>query len=254
MYAVIKTGGKQYRVQPEDVITIEKVAGEEGALVTFDEVLMLGGDKAEIGEPTVAGAAVAGEILEQGRGEKIIVFKKKRRQNYRRKNGHRQFQTTVRVTEILTDGAKPKPIKKSAKPAAKAPAAKADDEAKPAKKSAGEKAAAKKQAEKPAEKPAGKKAAAPETKSAKAEAAAKPADGAPKLYDKAPADADDLTRLDGVGPKSAEALNELGVYKFAQMAAWTPEQIDWIDERVKVKKLFERDGWTDALKALAKGE
>jgi large subunit ribosomal protein L21 len=101
MYAVIKTGGKQYRVAPEDVIEIEKLAGEPGARVEFAEVLMLGGEgEAKVGTPLVAGAVVAGEVVRQARGEKVIVFKKKRRHNYRRKKGHRQELTTVRITEI----------------------------------------------------------------------------------------------------------------------------------------------------------
>ncbi|MGH1352682.1 MAG: 50S ribosomal protein L21 [Methyloligellaceae bacterium] len=108
MYAVIRTGGKQYRVTAEDIIRVEKVEGEEGQIIQFDDVLMVAGDgEPEVGAPTVAGASVAGEVVEQGRGKKVIVFKKKRRHNYRRKAGHRQHLTTVRITEILTGGKKP---------------------------------------------------------------------------------------------------------------------------------------------------
>jgi large subunit ribosomal protein L21 len=108
MYAVVKTGGKQYRVSKNDLVTIERLEGEAGDVITLDSVLMIGeGARIEVGKPFIAGAAVAGEIVEQGRGPKIIVFKKRRRQNYRRKNGHRQLLTTLRVTEILTGGAKP---------------------------------------------------------------------------------------------------------------------------------------------------
>src|SRR5262249_39373737 len=113
MFAVIRTGGKQYRVAAEDVIKIEKVAGDPGEIVQFGEVLLVGGDNVTVGAPTVAGASVAAEVLEQGRGTKVIAFKKRRRKNSRRKRGHRQEFTMVRVTEILTDGAKPS---KSAKP------------------------------------------------------------------------------------------------------------------------------------------
>ncbi len=129
MYAVIKTGGKQYRVAANDVIRIERLQGEAGDIVTLSEVMMLGdGGDVKIGAPFIEGASVAGEIVEQMRDKKIIVFKKRRRQNYRRKAGHRQHLTVLRVTEILTDGAKA-----SAKPAAaKAPKA----AAKPAKASA----------------------------------------------------------------------------------------------------------------------
>jgi len=101
MYAVIKTGGKQYRVAPDDVLTIEKVAGEAGATVEFAHVLMLGGDAPKIGTPGVAGAKVTAEIVEQGRAAKVIAFKKRRRKNSRRKRGHRQQQTTVRIKDII---------------------------------------------------------------------------------------------------------------------------------------------------------
>jgi large subunit ribosomal protein L21 len=102
MYAVIRTGGKQYRVAKDDVITIEKLAAEKGATVSFDEVLMVGGDGAtKVGAPLVAGAKVTGTVLDQGKGEKILIFKKRRRKNSRRKNGHRQFETVVRIADIV---------------------------------------------------------------------------------------------------------------------------------------------------------
>ena len=102
MYAVIRTGGKQYRVAKDDVITIEKLAAEKGATVSFDEVLMVGGDGAtKIGAPLLTGAKVTGTVLDQGKGEKILVFKKRRRKNSRRKNGHRQFETVVRIGDIV---------------------------------------------------------------------------------------------------------------------------------------------------------
>ena len=107
MFAVIRTGGKQYRVAAEDVIKVEKVKGDPGEIVQFGEVLVVGGDSVTLGAPTIAGASVAAEVLEQGRGPKVIAFKKRRRKNSRRKRGHRQEFTLVRVTEILTDGAKP---------------------------------------------------------------------------------------------------------------------------------------------------
>ncbi|MEM6649235.1 MAG: 50S ribosomal protein L21 [Pseudomonadota bacterium] len=118
MYAVVKTGGKQFRVAANDVIKVEKLAGDAGDIVTLDHVLMIGGDSPEVGAPLVEGASVAAEILEQARDKKIIVFKKRRRQNYRRKKGHRQPMTVLRVSEILTGGAKPSG-KVAAKPAAK---------------------------------------------------------------------------------------------------------------------------------------
>lgn len=107
MFAVIKTGGKQYHVAPEDVIRIDRVDHEPGQVVAFGEVLMVGGDAPQLGVPTVAGATVAGEVLEHTRGDKVIAFKKRRRKNSRRKRGYRHEFSVVRITEILTDGAKP---------------------------------------------------------------------------------------------------------------------------------------------------
>jgi len=107
MFAVIKTGGKQYRVAAEDVIRIDKIAGNPGEIVQLPEVLLVGGENVTLGAPRVTGASVTAEVLEQGRGPKVIAFKKRRRKNSRRKRGHRQEFTLVRVTEILTDGAKP---------------------------------------------------------------------------------------------------------------------------------------------------
>ncbi len=104
MFAVIKTGGKQYRVAAEDVIKIDRIDGEPGTTVELGEVLLVGGEQASVGTPTVSGAAVAAEIVEQSRGPKVIAFKKRRRQNSRRKRGHRQDYTVLRITEILTDG------------------------------------------------------------------------------------------------------------------------------------------------------
>ena len=176
MFAVFKTGGKQYRVAAEDVLKVDKVRGEPGEIVEFGEVLVVGGDSVTLGSPTVAGALVAAEVLDQGRGAKIIAFKKRRRKNSRRKRGHRQEFTLLRITEILTDGKKPSktaqprpkrtpapkpeettggatvteaagseaaaqkarkaPAKKAEKPKSKAPAAKAKNKAAPKGKSA----------------------------------------------------------------------------------------------------------------------
>jgi large subunit ribosomal protein L21 len=123
MFAVIKTGGKQYRVVAEDKLKVAKVAGEPGDIVEFGEVLVVGGDTPTLGSPTVSGATVAAEVLSHGRYDKVIAFKKRRRKNSRRKRGHRQEYTLVRITEILTDGKKaastPPPRPKRAKPAPK---------------------------------------------------------------------------------------------------------------------------------------
>jgi large subunit ribosomal protein L21 len=135
MYAVIRTGGKQYRVAADDVIEVERLQGEPGDKVEFGEILLLGGGDGDpqIGAPLVSGATVAAEVVEHRRGEKIIIFKKKRRQNYRRKRGHRQELTTIRIVDILANGEKMKK-KEKAQPAEDetAPKAKAKAKAKSA--------------------------------------------------------------------------------------------------------------------------
>ena len=164
MFAVIKTGGKQYRVAEDQTIEIEKIAGEPGQIIQLGEVLMLGGDKPQFGEPAIQGASVAAEVLQQGRGPKIIAFKKRRRKNSRRKRGHRQEFTLIRITEILTDGAKPT---KAAKP-------KPERKPKPEAAEGAEAGAETKAEAKPARKPAAKaKTKAKAKPKAKPKAAAK---------------------------------------------------------------------------------
>jgi large subunit ribosomal protein L21 len=107
MFAVIKTGGKQYRVVAEDVLQVDRLEAAPGTVVEFGEVLVVGGDQTILGTPTVAGATVGAEVLDHGRGPKVIAFKKRRRKNSRRKRGHRQQFSRVRITEILTEGRKP---------------------------------------------------------------------------------------------------------------------------------------------------
>ena len=122
MFAVIKTGGRQYRVVPDDVLEIGKIAGDVGTIVQLGEVLVLGGDTPTLGTPLVAGASVAAEVLDHKRGPKVIAFKKRRRKNSRRKRGYRDELTLLRITEILADGAKPtigpRPKKAKAEPKA----------------------------------------------------------------------------------------------------------------------------------------
>jgi large subunit ribosomal protein L21 len=156
MFAVIKAGGKQYRVAAEDIIRIDRVSGQPGEIVEFGEVLVLGGDTPQLGSPTIAGATVAGEVLQHTRGDKVIAFKKRRRQNSRRKRGFRHEFSVIRITEILTGGAKPS---KEVKPRPKRePKVKAEGEtaAVPAKKA---KNSNKKPAAKPRAKPGAKAAA-----------------------------------------------------------------------------------------------
>ena len=129
MFAVIKTAGKQYRVAADEVLKLAMKLGEPGEIVTFGEVLVVGGDNQLLGTPTVAGASVAGEVLEHSRGRKIITLKKRRRKNSKRKRGYRQDFTLVRITEILTEGKKPSQEarpKRVRKPKAEAPAADAE--------------------------------------------------------------------------------------------------------------------------------
>jgi large subunit ribosomal protein L21 len=154
MFAVIKAGGKQYRVAEDQVLKVEGIKGEPGTIVQLGDVIMLGGDTPQLGSPMVAGASVAAEIIEHGRGPKVIAFKKRRRKNSRRKRGHRQDFVLIRISEILTEGAKPtKGPKPKPEAKAKAKAAEGDDaEDQPKAKS--------KAAKKPAKKPAAKKPAA----------------------------------------------------------------------------------------------
>jgi large subunit ribosomal protein L21 len=154
MYAVVKTGGKQYRVAKDDTILVEKLEANEGAQVTLDQVMMLGdGDTVTVGRPTVANATVEAQVVSQTRGPKILIFRRKRRKNHRRLQGHRQDLTLLKITDISTSG---KPAAKAA--SKKAPAAKAASKKAPAAKKAVEKKTAPKAAA--AKKPAAKKATA----------------------------------------------------------------------------------------------
>ena len=131
MFAVIKTGGRQYRVVPDDVLEIGKIAGDVGTIVQLGEVLLVGGESPVLGAPTVAGASVAAEVLQHKRGPKVIAFKKRRRKNSRRKRGYRDEITVLRITEILTNDNKPTigPRPKREKPVVAAPVDDGDDEA-----------------------------------------------------------------------------------------------------------------------------
>ena len=163
MFAVIKTGGRQYRVVPDDVLEIGKIAGDVGTIVQLGEVLLVGGEPPVLGAPTVAGASVAAEVLQHKRGPKVISFKKRRRKNSRRKRGYRDEITVLRITEILTNDNKPTigPRPKREKPVVAAPVD-GDDEApsKSAKKKAPAKKAVAKKTAKPRAKPDAKKAPA----------------------------------------------------------------------------------------------
>ncbi|MXW93581.1 MAG: 50S ribosomal protein L21 [Rhodospirillaceae bacterium] len=231
MHAVIRTGGKQYRVAAQDVIRIEKIAGEEGDAVLFDEVLAV---DSELGAPLVSGASVAGRVIAQMRDDKIVVFKKKRRQNYRRKQGHRQARTVVRIEEILTGGKKPAAAKKA--PAKKAPAKEPEDKKPEAKKAAAKKSTTKAKPE-----------AAPKAEPAP-KAGAQPAAQTGAQTGSGP---DDLKKLPGVGPATEKKLNALGITTYAQIAAFTAEDIERVDTALKLKGKIEKDDWPALAKKLA---
>ena len=219
MFAVMKTGGKQYKVQSGDTLRVEKLAADAGETVQFNEVLMIGGDTTVVGAPLVAGAAVQAEIIDQIKGDKVIHFVKRRRKHSsQRTKGHRQQLTLLRVTDILASGADKSGVKAAV--------------------GAGSVAAVAAVAEKPA-KPA--KKAAP-----KKEAAAPAADAAP-------AAGDDLKKLSGVGPALEKKLHEAGVTTYAQIAAWTEEDVAAMDEKLSFKGRIEREGWIEQAKELAAG-
>jgi large subunit ribosomal protein L21 len=205
MYAVIKTGGKQYRVAPRDKVQIERLKGEAGDQIEFTDVLMVSnGGAVEIGAPFVTGATVVGEIASQDRGPKIVIFKKRRRKHYRRKNGHRQDLTSVTIIEILTGGAKP----------------------------------------------AKKAAAKPET-AEKAEAAAA---AAPLAAPAGEAKPEDISLISGIGPKILKGLNDLGTTTLAQIAAWTPEDVERVETELKQKGRVAREEWIEQAKELLDGK
>ena len=230
MFAVIKTGGKQYKVAEGDEIVIEKLVADAGDSVTFDDVLMLGDDKkVTIGEPMVAGASVVGTVAAQRKGKKVLIMKKRQRNTYRRKKGHRQLETVVTIESILADGKKA-PAKKKAAPktddASKAKAApKADAKAPAAKKAAAEKPAAKK---------------------------AEPKKAAPKKA-AAPAKADDLTKMKGLGKVFAGKLEAEGITTFAQIAKLKKAEIEALEEKISASGKFESNDWVAQAKELAKG-
>lgn len=220
MFAVLKTGGKQYKVQSGDVLRVEKLAADAGEKVQFNEVLMLGGDKPVIGAPFVEGAAVQAEVVDQIKGDKVIKFVKRRRKHgSKRTVGHRQQLTLLRVTEILEKGGDKSGVKAAVGAGSVAAVAAGAAEAK---KAEPKKAEAKKDAPKKAAK-------------------------------KADAAGDDLKQLSGVGPALEKKLHEAGVTTFEQIAAWTEADIADMDEKLSFKGRIEREGWVDQAKELVKG-
>ncbi|MFK8067835.1 MAG: 50S ribosomal protein L21 [Gammaproteobacteria bacterium] len=214
MYAVIKTGGKQYKVSEGDILRVEKLDAEEGATVELDDVLMLGNESdIQVGAPMIEGAHVSATVKSQGRGKKVTIIKFKRRKHHRKQMGHRQSFTELEITGISATGGK-----KKATPA---------------------KAAATKKKE---SKEAAPKTAAPKESTATASFLSAP-DG----------DADDLKLISGVGPKLEEKLNELGIYHFRQIANFSAEDIVKVDDGLSFKGRVERDDWLGQAKILADG-
>lgn len=220
MFAVMKTGGKQYKVAVGDIFTVEKLVADAGEAVQFNEVLMLGGDKVTVGAPLVDDAAVQAEVLEQTRSAKTISYVKRRRKHSsQRKRGHRQPLTLVKITGIVENGAGKSGVKAALGTVSGAAVAAA---AAPKKAVTSKKAATKKAA--PAAE--GKVGSAPGN-----------------LLKGAKGEADDLKKISGVGPKLEGVLNEIGVFHFWQIAEWGPAEIEYMDDRLSFKGRIERDGW-----------
>ena len=234
MFAVIKTGGKQYKVASGDMLRVERIAASAGEKVQFNDVLMLGGDKPQVGAPLVEDAAVQAEVVDQIKGEKTINFVKRRRKHSsKRTKGHRQKLTLVKITDILASGAGKSKVMAavgtgSVSAAAVAALSGASAEAAPTK--AAKPAKAEKKAEPKAEAPKAEKKAAP---------------GA--------SGADDLKELSGVGPALEKKLHAAGVTTFAQIAAWTEEDVAAMDEKLSFKGRIEREGWIEQAKEKSKG-
>ncbi|MEO0752612.1 MAG: 50S ribosomal protein L21 [Pseudomonadota bacterium] len=222
MFAVLKTGGKQYKVQSGDTLRVEKIAADAGEKVQFNDVLMLGGDAPVIGAPFVDGAAVQAEVVDQVKGDKVIHFVKRRRKHgSQRTKGHRQQLTVLRVTEILAKGGDKSGVKAAV--------------------GAGSVAAVAVAAATAPKKPA-------KTAEPKVEA---PKKAAPKAAAKS--EGDDLKQLSGVGPALEKKLHENGVTTFAQVAAWTEDDVAAMDEKLSFKGRIEREGWIAQAKELTKG-
>ncbi len=209
MFAVMKTGGKQYKVQSGDTLRVERLAADAGEKVQFNEILMVGGDDLTVGAPFVAGAAVQAEVIDQIKGDKVIHFVKRRRKHgSQRTKGHRQKLTLVRVTDILASGGDS----------------------------------------------TGMKAAIGSGSVPASERAATPAGS--KFEKKAPASrsaagGDDLKVLSGVGPALEKKLHDAGITSYAQIAAWSDEDVEKYGDLLSFKGRIEREGWVEQAKDLA---
>lgn len=234
MFAVLKTGGKQYRVQAGDVLRVEKLAADAGETVQFNEILMVG---ATVGTPLVEGAAVQADVIDQIKGDKVINFVRRRRKHSsKRTKGHRQQLTLVKVTDVLEKGGEKTGVKAAVGAASVAAVAAAVAAPKPAQKAA--KAAAPKPKAEP--KPAPK--AEPVVEAAAEVEGSKPGN---LLTEARGGQPDDLKRISGVGPKLEGLLHENGVFHFDQIAAWTKSEIAYMDDQLSFKGRIERDNWIE---------
>jgi len=238
-FAVIKTGGKQYKVAANDVVKIEKLDAEPGDVVTFDQVLLVGnGDDVTVGAPLVAGASVAGHLVHNKKQRTVIIQKKHRRQHFDRRNGHRQVLATVRIGEILIGGAKTtlstdEAVKARYAALLSSTASVGDSKAEA----------------KPAPAPKAKKPAASAAPVEAAEAKA-----APKAAKAKKNAADDVTLIGGVGPALAKKLAEAGVTSLSQIAEWTADDLKKFDEDLALKGRAERDEWVQQAQDLLAGK
>jgi len=246
MFAVVKTGGKQYKVQTGDILRVERLAANAGDKVQFNQILMLGGDKTVVGSPLVAGAAVQADVIDQIKGEKTIKFVKRRRKHSsKRTRGHRQYLTLVRVTDILATGADKSKVQEAV--GSGSVEFKFVESVKP-KKSADLKTKAEKSTKKPV-----KKEAKP-AKEVKPEKEAKARKSAPAKEKKVTTTvSDDLKQLSGVGPALEKKLHAAGVKSFEQIAAWSAKDVEAINEKISSKGRVEKEGWIDQAKEKLKG-
>ena len=246
MFAVVKTGGKQYKVQTGDILRVERLAANAGDKVQFNQILMLGGDKTVVGSPLVAGAAVQADVIDQIKGEKTIKFVKRRRKHSsKRTRGHRQYLTLVRVTDILATGADKSKVQEAV--GSGSVEFKFVESVKP-KKSADLKTKAEKSPKKPV------KEEAKPAKEVKPEKEAKARKSAPAKEKKVTTTvSDDLKQLSGVGPALEKKLHAAGVKSFEQIAAWSAKDVEAINEKISSKGRVEKEGWIDQAKEKLKG-
>ncbi|CTQ50701.1 50S ribosomal protein L21 [Jannaschia donghaensis] len=268
MFAVLKTGGKQYRVAEGDVLRVERLAAEAGETIQFNDVMMLGGDNVTVGAPLIDGAAVQADVIDQIKGEKLIHFVKRRRKHSsKRTKGHRQRLTLLRITSILASGGDKSGVKEAkgagsmtvAERAAASPASNKSKVRSGNKGTSGMSTAAKVAVAAGAAAATGAVvaagvAASKSDKPAKAAKAVKktvedavaPGSKPGNLLDEARGGkADDLKKISGVGPKLEGVLHENGVFHFDQISAWGPDEIAYMDDRLSFKGRIERDGWID---------